>query len=540
MFVSGLQNIGRDFGGNLMRRMKVLVVDSSGENSEAFSILNDHGDLEPFLSTDQDSTLNILNTHTFDLIIFSTISSFKKKLDLASVVRSHQKNCDLIFLIQPNELGLVNTTKEKFERLDIFFEPFDPVYFEFKIQFHLELFKQKKLIHRQLEEIEHLRVEADSANLAKGQFLANISHEIRTPLAAVMGFSELIARNNPPNEQNKELMAAIERNGTLLLRLVDDILDLSKSEINQVEIEKSVFNLKELISDIYATVSFRAREKGLDVLFKLPEVIQSNYVSDPTRIKQILLNVVGNAIKFSSSGKIELIMSLQPSELCERLTFFVSDEGIGLSPNQIENLFKPFSQADASTRRNHGGSGLGLAISRQIARSLKGDLTLASSIPGQGSIFKIEILLDLPKKQNLEIVRKNKEPSTVDLRGKTILAVDDSHDNLMLISQFLKDSGAHISFVDSGIQAVDKVKQNNFDLILMDIQMPGMDGNQTTEEIRHLGFSRPILALTAHALRSEHDRCLDAGCTGVLTKPILRATLIEKISEHLKLAALSV
>ncbi len=528
-----------------MNKTKILIVDDYLENIRALSELIAAPDIETYSAMNADQALELIAKNEFGLVLLDVQMPGTSGLELAKIIRSvkryvslpiifvtaHHKDSDVIF--QSYQSGAV----------DLLFKPLDAYMVRAKVQMFVELARQKALLQSHVAELERLRIEADAANVVKSQFLANMSHEIRTPLAAVLGFSELIAKSQPNNNETAELSSAIERNGKLLLRLIDDILDLSRIEANRLELENTRFSLSDLVRDVDSALSFRAREKGLTLNFHAPDTFPTQYISDSTRIKQIMLNIVGNAIKFTSSGKVDVDISVKPDKTkdgFDSLVMKVMDQGIGLSEEQQDRLFQPFGQADPSTRRQFGGSGLGLVISRRLAEALGGEIRLVSSELGKGSTFQIEILLERATQ-----IQKDNEPTrklqeglqaldNLKLTDKRILAVDDSPDNLTLISFFLKNSGAKVHFAENGIDAIDEVKKHDFDLILIDVQMPGMDGHEATDKIRKMGFTKPILALTAHAIRTEHDQEYDiVGYDKVLTKPISRTTLLKELYGYL-------
>ncbi len=390
-------------------------------------------------------------------------------------------------------------------------------------------------------DLKRLRLEAQAAHFAKSQFLANMSHEIRTPLTAVMGFSDLIAQGGLSPQKMDECSSAVRRNGSLLLKLIDDILDLSKIEENCLELEREPVNLAKLLADIDATMTFRARENGVKLNFHISPFKPERFLFDGVRLKQILLNMIGNAIKFSPGGSVRIDVRVErdafDSNGRRRLIAIVKDNGIGMTTEQRGRLFHPFFQADSSTRRKFGGSGLGLLISREIARASGGDLKLVESEPNKGTVFRIDFMLD-GEEENDGAKRIGKIPSAMKkpadstdsvLNGMKILVVDDSTDNLTLIDFYLRDTGVIVAYAENGGQAIDAVKKNDFDLILMDVQMPEMDGHEATRVIRRLGFKKTILALTAHTQREEHDKCFESGCDGILTKPISKAKLVERL-----------
>ena len=402
-----------------------------------------------------------------------------------------------------------------------------------------ELQQQRVVMEQQVDELEKLRVAAEAANVAKSIFLANMSHEIRTPLASVMGFADLIARGEVPAHEIDDCAASIRRNGNLLLRLIDDILDLSKIEANRIEMEKTDSSIIEVLEDVDSTLSFKAREKGITLRFKNPENYETNHVFDPIRLKQILLNVIGNAVKFTPRGEVVVTTEITPnSPTSDVIRLTVQDQGVGIALDSMERLFHPFGQADATVKREYGGSGLGLVISRRLAKAMGGTVRILSSVIGQGSVFEIIVILDRSEKTSIvKSLRKKSaqeaRPMEVSLSDRRILAVDDARDNLILIEMFLRNTKAEIVFANNGLEALDAYKKQSFDLVLMDIQMPKMDGLEATEEIRKLNTEVPIIALTAHVGQSEYDSCIQAGCNDVLLKPISKNHLIEIVQKSL-------
>lgn len=520
-------------------KIKILIVDDNKENTRALSHLIESDDVEIFSAANANDALELLTANEFGLALLDVNMPGTGGFELAKIIRGVKsfRSLPIIYVTaHPEDSSIVFEGYES-GAVDILFKPLKANVVRAKVQMFVELARQKTLLQSHVEELERLRIEAESANIAKSQFLANMSHEIRTPLAAVMGFSELIARNESSNSENRELVAAVERNGNLLLRLIDDILDLSKIEANRLELESVTFNLDDLLRDVSSTMAFRANEKGLALDFHSPDLVPSLYQSDPVRIKQMFLNIIGNAIKFTDSGTIEVRVDIQTtaSESSDSVRVQVKDQGIGLTAVQAERLFRPFGQGDASMRRKFGGSGLGLVISRQIARFMDGDIRLLNSSPGSGSTFLIEFRLPRAAGKTIEKERVGQhQENQENFAEKQILVVDDSQDNLILIELFLADLGASLTFVESGEAAIEVLKNRRFDLILMDIQMPGKDGHETTAEIRRLGFRKPIVALTAHAVRSEHDKCRLSGCDHVLTKPITRRRLLDSIAPFLE------
>jgi PAS domain S-box-containing protein len=383
------------------------------------------------------------------------------------------------------------------------------------------------------EELLAEKEKAERASQAKTQFLANMSHEIRTPVGAIMGFSGMLREAKFSASEKEAFMLIIERNSKNLLRLIDDILDLSKVEADKIVLEHSEINLVQLLSDLNAIMKFRASEKAIAFRLHTGQNIPLIIKTDGLRLRQILTNVVGNAIKFTVKGHVELFVSYSSGEL----KFSVTDTGLGISSEHFDKLFKAFSQADATFSRKFGGSGLGLVLARRLSQLLGGDLRLIKTTVGRGSTFEAKIrpqMIDCKQvvpssihQENLAEALPALPAKKNNLKGLKLLVVEDSPDNRMLIQTYLKFSGAELTMAHDGEEALQKVALSTPDIILMDIQMPKLDGHEAIRRLRADGYLRPIIALTAHAMREERQKCFEAGCSDYLTKPIQRDHLIE-------------
>ena len=392
-------------------------------------------------------------------------------------------------------------------------------------------------------EREQARRAADAANAAKTQFLANMSHEIRTPLGVVLGFSELIAQDEIEASERFEIQEMIKRNGRLLSNIINDILDLSKIEAGKLDVEKTQVSLDDVLRDLTTTLAFEARAKGLEFKLASEGPLPISLQTDLLRLRQILFNLVGNAIKFTDRGSVQVTLRLLEIDKRSKLAFVVRDSGRGIPFEQTQRLFQPFMQADASTTRVFGGTGLGLALSQKLARALGGDVALLSSAAGIGSVFMAWIdpgqlselsyelpstRLDFDSSQN-----KTSRASETKLAGHRILLVEDNADNQLLISHFLQNAGAEVEAASNGIDGLERALTGEFDLILMDLQMPGMDGFEVVKELRKRGRRMPIVALTGHAKKEDRTRCLESGFDGHLSKPFDSGTLVNLVSRTL-------
>ncbi len=390
-----------------------------------------------------------------------------------------------------------------------------------------------------VQELNEAKIIAEQANEAKTQFLANMSHEIRTPIGAITGFAEMLNKPGHSDSDKQNFTLIIERNSKQLLRLIDDILDLSKVEAGKITFEHSVFNLNDFFNDFDAVMFLKTSEKGIQFQFNVHGPIPEEVIGDPLRFKQILSNVVGNAVKFTNKGHVTTDVQFSDSIF----TITVTDTGVGIAQENVKNLFKAFSQADPSLTRKFGGTGLGLILSKRLANQFGGDLQLESSELGKGSCFVVTVCL--PAKSGTKMVQfaltppaeilVNPLPSEKGVFvGKTILLVEDSPDNRTLISTYLRHTGATLITAHDGREGFQHAMKNIPDIVLMDIQMPRMDGHESTRKLREFGFSKPIIALTAHAMREERDRCFESGCSDYLTKPLQRERLIETIQKNLE------
>ena len=393
---------------------------------------------------------------------------------------------------------------------------------------------------------------AQAATRAKSEFLANMSHEIRTPMTAILGFTDILLGSLSGDA--RDAAVTIKRNGEYLLELINGILDLSRIESGKMEVQCMPCSPRQAVEEILSLMKVRADAKGLPLRLEIVEPLPATIVTDPIRLEQILINLVGNAIKFTEVGGIRMVVRMaSPADGVRQLVIDVIDTGPGIRDDQIARLFEPFTQGDSSTSRRFGGTGLGLAISRRLAEMLGGSITVSSQ-PGQGSTFSV-ILPDtppingtsLPTSAAPVVSAPTASPPCrslpVRLQGR-ILLVEDGPDNQRLLTFLLKKVGAEVIVAANGQEALDQVRAaggdqgrrspgSPFDLILMDMQMPVMDGYEATRRLRQEAYAGPIVALTAHAMSHDRQKCLDAGCDDYLSKPIDRETLMATVGKYL-------
>ena len=387
---------------------------------------------------------------------------------------------------------------------------------------------------RAAEDLFEAKEAAESANRAKSAFLANMSHEIRTPLGAVMGFADLVVDQNVNPTEKINFVAAIKRNGELLSNIINDILDLSKIEAGKMQIETHEVSLAEILSDTKTLLELQAKNKGIDLRVNIDQNVPQTIKTDPLRLRQVLINIIGNAIKFTNRGHISLIVKYET----EQVVFIVEDTGCGIDEEQVAKLFSAFTQADATTKRKFGGTGLGLILSKRFANLLGGDVVLMKSSPGKGSTFKITIhpgesaaavAPNDARTVSTPVPRKDRP-----LHGLSVLLAEDSPDNQILLSHLLDIAGAQVDLAANGKIATEKALAKSYDVILMDIQMPVMDGFEATALLRKNGYRGKIMALTAHALNEDRELTLRSGFDDHISKPVNRDILIDRVCNSLR------
>ncbi|MEO2019214.1 MAG: ATP-binding protein [Fuerstiella sp.] len=386
------------------------------------------------------------------------------------------------------------------------------------------------------------REAAETANHAKSEFLANMSHEIRTPMTAILGFNDILL-DNVTNPEDIDAALTVKQNGEHLIHVINDILDLSRIESGKMSVEQIECSPREFVSDVASLMRVRARSKGLPLNVQFDGAIPETICTDPTRLRQVLINVVGNAIKFTETGSVQIVTRLLNETGEEpKLQIDVIDTGIGIAEDNIESLFQPFTQADSSTTRQFGGTGLGLTISKRLVEALGGEIS-ASSTTEKGSTFSVTI--STGQLDNVRLIDNAVETVDVNVADEEefpletyrILFVEDGPDNQRLIGFILKKAGADVTVADNGQIAIEMVTAAEsagcpFNVILMDMLMPVLDGYAATRRLREDGHTLPIIALTANAMSTVRQKCLDAGCDDYATKPIDRKKLIQTVAAH--------
>lgn len=396
-----------------------------------------------------------------------------------------------------------------------------------------------QLVEMRTRDLAIARDQALQASQAKSAFIANVSHEIRTPLTPIIGFAETMLHDEQDAATRKNLLGSIIRNARHLLNVLNEILDLSKIEANRLDIEHIAVDIPQTLHDIEAIIGLMAREKGLQFFVEFANPIPRRIIGDPTRIKQILLNLSSNAIKFTEKGHVRIMVRHSQEE--QKLFLTVSDTGVGIPADKLEHLFKAFSQADSSTTRRFGGTGLGLYISQKLAMLLGGDIRVEST-EGVGSKFVVSIATgDVSKEECIKAPNLPHEVATLSGRAYPVprldgyvLLAEDTPDNQRLVSYYVARTGARVKLASNGQEAVEFASAEEFDLILMDMQMPVMSGIEAITILRASGNTTPIFALTANAMKEDRETYQIIGCSGYLSKPIEVGNFNEILATHLR------
>lgn len=403
--------------------------------------------------------------------------------------------------------------------------------------------------------VRNLLQRAEEANRSKSAFLANMSHEIRTPMTAILGYTDLM-EDLIQNDEAVGYLKTIRRNGDFLLAIINDILDLSKIEAGKLAISSEQLSPVTLLDDVISILSVRASERGIDLVLNYQTPIPKTIQSDPKRLKQILVNLIGNGIKFTPRGSVTVTVEHQSdshhsgatveTKAAGTLQFCIRDTGIGMSEEQQRRLFKPFSQGDERVNRQYGGTGLGLAISRRLAKMLGGDIEV-ESVEGQYSQFTFSISTGRVPKEPAGRTHPTTRPPTINHADEQLriegrfLIVDDRRDIRFLTKRFLSAAGATVEEAEDGRAAVDWIRlamaeQREPRLILLDMQMPRLDGYEAAKELRSMGFTGPIIALTADAMQGDMSKCIKAGCNDYLSKPIDKTVMLRKVAALLSVS----
>ncbi len=514
----------------------ILVVDDSAFCRTSIAHVLESNGAEVLLSDDGLTALDILANRTPDLILTDHHMRAMNGIELVRRIRKlpEHKLTPILFLSGTEDTTIPAVALEAGAN-DFVRKPFEAVELIARVHAHARMAELTREMARARE--------TELANQLKSAFFTNMSHEIRTPLTAILGYTELLVDALGDRDEYADYLSTISRNTSLLLGLINDVLDLSKIESGELDLEQIECHPPRIIAELARVMRPSAEDKNLEFNVEYSEAIPAKMNCDPVRLQQALANLVSNAIKFTSAGRVTVRLGLDNRPAGAMLVMSVIDTGIGIAPDQLAAIFEPFKQADASTTRKYGGTGLGLTITRRIAEMLNGSVEVSSE-PGQGSTFTLRVPCgDL---ENTELVSEPEPceadepaegiPASAELNAR-ILLVEDCEDNQRLITFILEKEGACIELAENGRLGVDKALEakaagSPFDLILMDMQMPVMDGYDATRTLRNEGYTGPIVALTAHAMVTDRTRCLEAGCDEYATKPVDRQRLLSLIHER--------
>ncbi|HEV3338977.1 MAG TPA: response regulator [Pirellulales bacterium] len=534
----------------------ILYVDDEAENRVVFEASLDDR-FRVLTAADVDEALAMLARESVPVVVSDQRMPGRTGVDLFSIIRARYPQTRRILLTAYTEPRAMIDAINHGQIYYFLQKPWDRSSIESVLVRAIEAYdlaialeQQSTVLTRQNDELRAMQAHLEQASRLKSEFLANVSHEIRTPMTAILGFADLL-RDRLSSEEDLETIDTIQRNGEYLLEIINDILDLSKIEADSLQVEQQPCSPREVVREVAQLMRPRCESKGLWLDVAIDESVPPQVPSDALRLRQILLNLVGNAVKFTERGGVRVGVRIEP---CETMTwclhFDVVDSGIGIPAERLKALFQPFSQLDSSMTRRFGGTGLGLAISRRLAQLLGGDIAV-QSVPGQGSTFSLILATSrcpspavAGREPAGELATDDRDENTAGalarpanrtLSGKFLLA-EDGLDNQRLLSLILRNAGAELTIVDNGRSAVEealKPAEVPYDLVLMDMHMPQLDGYEATAQLRRLGYRRPIVAVTAHAMTGDRQRCLEAGCDEVVTKPFDRRRLLQTISRCL-------
>jgi len=534
---------------------KILVVDDAVENVKLLAYhLSDEG-YEVISAYCGQQAIQVAQTKLPDVILLDFMMPHMSGIEVCNKLKRYPetRNTPIIMVSAADDDDAIIQGLDA-GAIDYIIKPFSWPIVAARVRSALRIKKAHDTIDEINAQLDQAKRDAESACTAKSEFLANMSHEIRTPMTAILGYAETLLDIDITASETVNAVHTIQKNGAFLLELINDILDHAKIEAGQMTLDHKYCSLLEIISTVEGLVNLCAKEKKIGFHVEYIRPIPDFINTDPTRLKQILLNLIGNAIKFTAHGDVRLVIRLgdtmfHPANQQQHtmIQFDVMDTGIGMDEHQSKIIFDQFAQADSSTTRRFGGSGLGLNISRKLAQYLDGDVELVFSESGVGSQFRALIsagpttalkMFDSPMEVKIVHPTATVSPVAKSLAQARILLVEDGMDNQRLISFILQKSGVDVSVANDGKQgahiALTALLDNRpFDLILMDMQMPVMDGYEATRLLRERDYIWPIVALTAHAMAEDREKCIQAGCDEYLTKPVNREKLLDVIQAQI-------
>jgi signal transduction histidine kinase len=546
---------------------KILIVDDKPENLIALEKVLNNFDVDFIRATSGNEALVMTLMYDFALAIVDIQMPEMDGYECVELMRQEEKTklLPVIFVsaIYTEDFHIVKGIETG--AVDFIPKPIVPDILRGKVKVFLDLYihqtqlemlvkkrtQELKKINKKLEEevgerkkayliAEEAKAKAIAADKHKSTFLANMSHEIRTPLNGILGMTQILSETNLEGKQ-KEYVDLITASGNSLLSIINDILDFSKIESGQIELEEINFDLKKRMDEIFKLMNLKASEKNLKLCFNTSDDVPEFVIGDPLRLKQIIINLVNNAIKFTENGSVTLDISLMSKDSSStKLMFKVIDTGAGISDKAKKKLFKEFSQADASISRKHGGSGLGLSISKNLAKMMGGDIGVISTV-GEGSTFWFTVVLGIGSKQ-LEEAEKagTRKIEAEKLRKLKILLAEDNLINQRVATINLNKMGHLVDVAENGKDAVELFRENLYDVVLMDIMMPVMDGIEATRLIKEIQHDQeikrgvPVIAMTANALKGDREKLMAQGMDGYICKPFKTNELKQELINHFK------
>ncbi|MDZ4796100.1 MAG: response regulator [Bacteroidota bacterium] len=517
---------------------KILIVDDHLPNLFALEVILDKTNYELVRATSGREALKILMKEAdFALILIDALMPIMDGFDTATMIRQSQKLKYIPIIFLTAQMNEPDNILKGFEAgaVDYMLKPLHPVILKAKVAVFVELYRKNKETLKLVEEknnAERAKLVAEDAAKSKQQFLANMSHEIRTPMTAIIGFTQVLLKTDLSENQN-EYLQIIKRSGHALLVLINDILDLAKVDAGKMTFEQIPFKMEFFMSNMLKMFDIKIQEKNLELVKEYDNKIPEILIGDAVRLHQILLNLLSNALKFTAKGKITVAVRLL-NEDKEKATIEVAitDTGTGIPEDKLESIFENFQQATSSTSRIFGGTGLGLAICKQLIEKLGGTISVKSKVE-EGSTFSFTLIF---QKTNGESKKENEEVELGrEIKDIKILVVEDVKLNQLLMRLILDDFKFKYDIADNGKIAIEKLQTETYDIILMDLQMPEMNGLEATEYIRNTMNSKiPIIALTADVTTVDVEKCKAVGMTDYVSKPIDERILYSKIVELLK------
>lgn len=511
-------------------RGKLLIVDDDPNNLRVYERVLAPLNLDISKALSGQKALEQAYNKDFFLILMDVQMPNMDGYETASLILGNQKtsHIPIIFITAIAKDDAFEFKGYVSGAVDYMVKPVNDDILRCKVSVFLKLKIQEKELEMERDHARYATAKAEKATRIKSEFLAQMSHEIRTPMNGCIGAMDLLLESEVTEDQRK-LLEIAHRSGYSLMTIINDILDVSKMEEGMVSLERISVNFKDILIDVVSLMEIRAKEKNIDLRTSYPKNLP-NFMGDPTRIRQIILNLVGNAIKFTEQGFIEIKIATTPIDPFEKNVFLhVIDTGIGIPENRLEAIFKSFAQADDDTSRKYGGTGLGMTISRKLAGLMRGELLVKSEV-GKGSTFSLRIPMRISDEKSID--KATALEALKRAYGKRALLAEDNKSNAFIAVKVLNKLGIEVDAVENGQLAVDRCN-DGYDVILMDVQMPIVDGIEATRRLKAAGCSTPVLAMTADVMPEQMHQCREVGMSGFIGKPLIRKNLVKELDKFL-------